>query len=99
MIDLHSHLLPAVDDGSQSVEASHAVLLRMRSEGITDVCLTPHIAVAELHPERLRAKLGKHESAFASLKENAPLVPALHRGAELMLDQSPSSVAEIPVAV
>ena len=42
VIDLHSHLLPAVDDGSRSVEQSVKVLFEMARQGVTDVCLTPH---------------------------------------------------------
>ena len=47
MIDLHSHLLPAVDDGSRTVEQSVGVLRRMAGLGITDVCLTPHLRANE----------------------------------------------------
>ena len=43
MIDVHSHLLPGVDDGSRSVEQSVEVLGRFAAAGVTDVILTPHI--------------------------------------------------------
>jgi protein-tyrosine phosphatase len=48
MIDLHSHLLPNIDDGSQSVEQSIAVLDEFARRGITDVVLTPHVRAGEL---------------------------------------------------
>lgn len=83
MIDLHSHLLPAVDDGSRSVEQSVKVLNEMARQGITDVCLTPHLQSG-------RAEAGPpsaHLRAFEALRAAAPTVPRLHRGAEVMLDR------------
>ena len=83
MIDLHSHLLPGVDDGSRSVQQSVDVLRRMAESGVTDVCLTPHLraSTAAVGPP------GLHDAAFASLQAAAPAAPRLHRGAEIMLDR------------
>jgi len=83
VIDLHSHLLPAVDDGSRTVEQSVAVLRRMAELGITDICLTPHLR----SNETVDAPPGRHDDAFAALRAEAPAVPRLHRGAEVMLDR------------
>ena len=83
MIDLHSHLLPAVDDGSRSVEQSVRVLFEMAQQGVTDVCLTPHLLSG-------RAEAGPplaHDSAFEALQAQAPQMPRLHRGAEIMMDR------------
>jgi protein-tyrosine phosphatase len=83
VIDLHSHLLPSVDDGSRSVEQSLAVLREMAEQGITDVCLTPHLPAS-------RAEAGPppaHQRAFEALLAEAPSLPRLHRGAEVMLDR------------
>jgi protein-tyrosine phosphatase len=83
VIDLHSHLLPAVDDGSRSVEQSVKVLNEMARQGVTDVCLTPHLPSS-------RAEAGPpaaHRRAFEALSAQAPATPQLHRGAEVMLDR------------
>ena len=83
MIDLHSHLLPGVDDGSRTVEQSVKVLQEMAARGITDVCLTPHLRAnqaADGPPPR-------HDDAFNGLHAAAPALPRLHRGAEVMLDR------------
>lgn len=90
MIDLHSHLLPGVDDGSRTVEQSVGVLRRMAERGITDVCLTPHLRAAET----AHAPLARHDEAFAALQEQAPALPRLHRGAEVMLDRPLPTTAE-----
>ncbi len=42
MIDIHSHLLPFVDDGSDSVEKSIELLRQAYNQGVTDMILTPH---------------------------------------------------------
>ncbi len=42
-VDIHSHLIPAVDDGSKSVEESMAILREFRQLGYKKVITTPHI--------------------------------------------------------
>jgi protein-tyrosine phosphatase len=83
VIDLHSHLLPGVDDGSRSVEQSLGVLRTMARDGVTDVCLTPHLRATEV----AEGPPARHERAFQELSAAAPLLPRLHRGAEIMLDR------------
>lgn len=41
-VDIHSHIVPAVDDGSQSVSESMELLSLDREEGIDAVFATPH---------------------------------------------------------
>lgn len=43
MIDIHTHILPLVDDGSQSIEESLAMLKMQLDQGIDQVILTPHV--------------------------------------------------------
>lgn len=42
MIDIHSHIIPNVDDGSTSMDASINLLKDAIKEGITDIICTPH---------------------------------------------------------
>lgn len=55
----------------------------MARQGVTDVCLTPHMlsARAEAGPP------GSHARAFDALRARAPQMPRLHRGAEIMMDR------------
>ena len=41
-IDLHSHILPQLDDGSDSVGMSLAMLYQMAEQGVDVVCATSH---------------------------------------------------------
>jgi protein-tyrosine phosphatase len=42
MIDIHTHILPFVDDGSLDNNISIDMLKECVNQGITDVFLTPH---------------------------------------------------------
>ena len=45
MIDLHSHILPGIDDGAKTFDDSLAILRGLVEQGITEVVLTPHYVV------------------------------------------------------
>ena len=42
MFDIHSHLLPGIDDGSSSFEESLTMLKNAYDDGIRDIIITPH---------------------------------------------------------
>jgi protein-tyrosine phosphatase len=43
LIDLHSHILPGVDDGARTIEDSRALAERSAAEGVTAIAATPHV--------------------------------------------------------
>lgn len=90
MIDLHSHLLPGVDDGSRHVAQSARVLQAFKAQGVTDIAATPHLLAS-------RAGLGfpaHFEAAWEKLRTVIPPGVTVHRGAEVMLDRPlPAEVA------
>lgn len=42
LLDIHSHILPGVDDGAQSIDDTLVLLDMMAEQGITHVIATPH---------------------------------------------------------
>lgn len=66
MIDIHTHILPCVDDGAQSMEEALELVKTAYSHGVTDIILTPHNmhkGQYDVHPTRLR-------EIFEDLKKN-----------------------------
>ncbi|WP_288155228.1 tyrosine-protein phosphatase [uncultured Sharpea sp.] len=60
MIDIHSHVLPLVDDGSSSIEMSLKMLQQAYQDGTDAIVLTPHLA----YPYRFINPKEKIESLF-----------------------------------
>lgn len=54
--DIHSHILFQVDDGSDSIETSLAILKKEYEQGVTNVVLTPHFHVGECMPKNSRVE-------------------------------------------
>ncbi len=82
MIDLHTHLLPGVDDGSPSVEVSLGVLQRFAADGVDVVVCTPHLRASQA----VKVTDTTYASVFDALIAAAPPRPVLKRGWEIMLD-------------
>jgi protein-tyrosine phosphatase len=69
--DVHSHLVPGVDDGSTSADESRASLLRLRGEGVGTVVTTPHLLLPHLAGRAaIDRELERHRTAFEGLLED-----------------------------
>ena len=66
MIDFHSHILPAIDDGSQSVEESLEMLRALKAQGVDTVIATSHFYATHRSPE---SYLQRRNAAFDKLKQ------------------------------
>ncbi len=82
MIDIHSHLLPGVDDGSPSLEVSVPVLERFATQGVTVLVCTPHLNASRA----ASAPYVHHRSLLAQLQAVAPAELEIRLGWEIMLD-------------
>ena len=81
MIDIHSHILPLVDDGSKSIELSIEMIKKEVLDGVKKVILTPHVqsSVSKVDPS-------EHLALFNQLKQevkNLGLDIELYLGAEV----------------
>lgn len=112
IIDFHSHILPGIDDGSQSVEESLALLQKEAEQGITHVIATPHFYPQHDTPERFLQRRAEAEAALREEMEKQPGLPKLSVGAEvyffngisnseaisgLTIDQNRCILVEMPV--
>ena len=89
-VDLHSHLVPGVDDGARDMEAVLSSVERMVALGIRRIVTTPHFKGSLSHdPVRYEARLSEISDAFALAKEaiaeSFPDVEFL-RGQEVLID-------------
>jgi protein-tyrosine phosphatase len=83
VIDLHSHVLPGVDDGAQTIEDSRELARRAAGEGITAIAATPHVrADYPTTADRMEAGVTSLRADFA---EQGIPVEILH-GGEIDLD-------------
>ncbi len=82
--DMHSHLVPAIDDGSQSIEDSVKFILKLSDLGLKKFITTPHI-----HGEMYDNDTIKVRQFFQPLKEylaqNHPEI-SIQVSAEYFLD-------------
>ena len=42
MIDLHSHILPGIDDGARTLDESIDIVQELVNQGVTGIVATPH---------------------------------------------------------
>jgi tyrosine-protein phosphatase YwqE len=84
--DIHSHILPGVDDGTGTYEEAVKVLRWLKDKGICRMYLTPHVMSDIIKNNRTYLT-----QAFETLvrhleKDEINDIPALKLGAEYMLD-------------
>lgn len=91
MIDLHSHILPGVDDGSESPEMSHAMLDLLQQQGVQVVVATPHFYATKDAPDKF---LRRREEAAAQLQADRDM-PGVILGAEVAYFDGMSNSLEL----
>ena len=81
MLDIHTHILPGMDDGSKSVEESLMMLREQARQGVDTVVCTPHFYAEQNDPAQF---IARREAAWNQLKpELTPELPAIRLGAEV----------------
>jgi protein-tyrosine phosphatase len=87
IVDLHSHLVPGVDDGTATVAESIAALAGLYQEGVRTVVTTPHLIVPRLESDAaISRELDFHRRAFDQLAvavAGREDLPALALGQEI----------------
>jgi protein-tyrosine phosphatase len=87
IVDLHSHLVPGVDDGAVDVAESLDSLAGLYQEGVRTVVTTPHLLLPRLDSDlAITRELDLHRRAFDQLVEAAggrQDLPSLALGQEI----------------
>jgi protein-tyrosine phosphatase len=87
VIDIHTHLLPGVDDGSPNIDVTLQVLERFAHEGVERVVCTPHLRASQAAD----APVARHRELLSEIETRARSLgvecPALSPGWEIMLDR------------
>jgi len=84
--DLHSHLLPGIDDGAEDIEQSLVLIRKLKDLGFRKLITTPHI-MADLYPntpEVIKEKLAEVRTALKAAKIEMPIEAA----AEYLMDEA-----------
>lgn len=88
MTDLHTHILPGIDDGAENADKSIAMLKMERNQGVKNVVLTPHFYRDRENPRRFLRR--RQEAALELAKKLRELpdeernsLPRLILGAEV----------------
>lgn len=83
-IDIHSHLLPGIDDGSKSLENSLELIEKLQACGICKFITTPH-TMAQVYPNTPEIITEKKEELSQVLSEKG-LDVELDAASEYLLD-------------
>lgn len=83
MIDVHSHIIPKIDDGSQSFEESYNMFLEAIKAGFTDIIATSHYIENYYEVDNIKRKAWI-EAMNKVLKENNVNIN-LHCGNEIYI--------------
>lgn len=85
MIDIHSHLIPGVDDGSKSVEDTFEMFNEAIKVGFTDIILTSHYLTDYYEPKTEELIFWKDKLQEVLDKSNKKL--KLHSGMEVYISE------------
>ena len=83
MIDMHTHLLPEIDDGSQSIQDTFDMLDEAYKAGFTEIITTSHYMEKEYEVNRVQRQM--LIDAIQSKIDEKSMSLRLHNGAEIYI--------------
>ena len=84
MIDIHSHILPGIDDGAADVDEAVAMCKLAASSGCDAIIATPH----QRHPNWWNTEPVKLQILLEKIRKQVGSAIDLHLGAEIRVDRS-----------
>lgn len=92
-IDIHSHLLPGIDDGAPNLDTSIDLIQKMSSFGIKNFITTPHI-LGDVYPNTPEIIKNKLQLVQDELKKRNITDITIDAAAEYMMDEQFSILLE-----
>ena len=92
-VDIHSHLLPGIDDGAKDMDTSIALLLKMASYGIKNFITTPHV-LGSVYPNSSEVIKQKLAAVKKELEKREIKDISIQAAAEYMLDEEFSALLD-----
>lgn len=83
MFDIHSHILPNIDDGAENIQEALDLLNLLKEDGVTKVLATPHFYPQDTNLEEYLKLSKKIFQAVKKVTENKEL-PEIFLGCELL---------------
>lgn len=90
--DIHSHILPGIDDGAQTMDDSIALIRTMYSHGYKKMIATPHVS-EDIYPNTRETILAKRDMVRQKLAELSIHIK-IDAAAEYMIDETFVKLAE-----
>ncbi|WP_257666584.1 tyrosine-protein phosphatase [Parapedobacter tibetensis] len=84
-VDIHSHILPGIDDGAPNEQTSLTLILGLAEMGFETLIGTPHV-MADIHTNTRDTIQAAYMKLQAHLLAH-PGLPKLHYAAEYMMDE------------
>jgi protein-tyrosine phosphatase len=84
-VDMHSHVLPGIDDGAKDLDASIALIEKMSSYGIKNLITTPHI-LGDVYPNTSAIIKSKLQAVKDELLARNITDITINAAAEYMMD-------------
>lgn len=98
IVDFHTHILPHMDDGAESVEMSLAMLRAEQEQGVSKVILTPHFYRQIETPESFLQRRAASMAQLLDRSETAEL-PEMRLGAEVAMVKGLSHISLKPLCI
>jgi tyrosine-protein phosphatase YwqE len=93
-VDIHNHILPGIDDGAESVEASIALVQGFGEMGIQRFIATPHI-LNPLYPNTPETIGAAHQELGRGLMDHGLTQVSVEAAAEHMIDDAFEELLEV----
>ena len=91
--DIHSHVLPGIDDGAKTIDDSITLIKKFIEMGIHKIVTTPHV-MGDVWPNSKDVILGKLQKVKKRLQKEGMTEFSIEAAAEYMLDENFAKLLE-----